>query len=170
MKTLEDIYGPFITKELVESLLTASIKGREASTKATEHFVYADTLDRRAINANKATEFWMALNNMCSEWLDANPSNVVHLDLKYRDRSQMIMLVNKILYVVSNASCYNAAVEAIAVKEGISPHEADNLIYTHNCKKGKVEFLQSEGYKKLSSLNMTQLDSLLLKHFNMEVQ
>lgn len=72
MKTLEEIYGPYITQELVEALLNASIQGKDVSVKAATHFVYLDTLDIRAKNAAKATDFWTELNTMCKDWLLQN--------------------------------------------------------------------------------------------------
>lgn len=74
MKKLEDIYGPYITEELVNALLHAAVVGKEASKEATTHFVYNDTLDVRARNAAKATEFWTELANMCKGWLNENNS------------------------------------------------------------------------------------------------
>jgi len=173
MKTLEDIYGPYITEELVTSLLTASELGKPASVKAATHFVYLDTLDVRARNAAKASEFWDKLGTMCKDWLNRR---VITLTLQ-GPPNQMIMLFNRTefienttLYIVNNASCYAKAIEEIAIKEDMTQRQVDDIVYIQNGKTYKKMFLKSKDYKVLTSYDMVKLNELILQHFNVEAQ
>lgn len=99
--------------------------------------------------------------------------NVITLDLN-GPSNQMMMLFsrdnNTVLYVVNNASCYAKAIEAIAIKEDMAQRQVDDLVYQQNGKTFKKAFLKSQGYKMLSTLNLQQLNDIILPHFGQEAQ
>lgn len=89
--------------------------------------------------------------------------------------NQMMMLFNStsnldntVLYVVNNASCYIEAIEAIAIKEYMAQSQVDDMVCQQNGKTFKKAFLKSQGYKRLSALNLSKLDNLILQHFGQE--
>jgi len=100
--------------------------------------------------------------------------NVIILTLQ-GPANQMMMLFNDtsnldntVLYVVNNASCYAKAIEAIAINEGITQREADDIVYQQNGKTYKRAFLKSQGYTMLSQLLVSQLNDLIIKHFGVD--
>lgn len=102
--------------------------------------------------------------------------NVIILTLQGPANQQMMLfnrtdnLDNTVLYIVNSATCYASAIETIAIRENLTPRQVDDIVYKQNGKTYKKAFLKSQGYKMLSTLNLQQLNELILKHFGREVQ
>ena len=96
--------------------------------------------------------------------------NVINLHLKGQPNVMALLFVKDnegFMYIVHNASCYASAVEAIAIKENLTPRQADDILYKQNCKKFKYNFLKSVGFRGLSNATVAQLDEKLAIHFNL---
>ncbi len=97
--------------------------------------------------------------------------NVIELTLSGTP-NQMMFLYNDVLYVVNNANSLADACHAISKNEGIRPDlyaPFENVLLANQRKRSKYTWLKRQGYRRISSSSLTELDELIVRHFGLSV-